>query len=136
MGTVKALLHAAYAAQRPEVVAEVENQRSLVAPTRQDTTQLLMKHDRGPGGANHHDGIDTIDVNRLVELVDAVEDFNPGSSSALNEWKSTAADGSELIVRYVLIVSVAFTEPCTGERHELLQHLHAGAEDHDLGIWI
>ena len=59
--------------KQPKVVAQVEHNRGLIPARREGATKLLMEDDRGFRRANHHNRVDSFDMNRFVELVDAVQ---------------------------------------------------------------
>ena len=69
----QALLHPGDAAERAEVIAEVEHKRRSVIARGKGATKLLMEDDGRLRRADHHDCVDAADVDCLIELVDAIE---------------------------------------------------------------
>lgn len=64
--------------ESPEVVAQVEDDGLLAvfgAVRIEATAELLQVDDRAARRAGHHHGVDALDVHALVELIDAVQNF-------------------------------------------------------------
>ena len=124
------LLHTGDAAERAEVVAEVEHERRSIAAGAEGATELLMKDDRRFRGTDHHDCVDTADVDCLIELVDTVEHLERITVVLFKLLKVLRAIWVSAN-RFVSMNDIIHTmEPFVAQCHKLLQLLIVGTE-HD-----